>query len=577
MAYPQDSSALQKTLLASIHPSDRLHVTIDLRQELADQPWLPGMSVFSVNVPPCAVAHSSAQGDQLLPDQQQAFRSQMQRQHRLLEHQLQHDVAGMVQPQGKQNTTQQRSSNPSIDPSGNHLGSEASDIDLDRDAYVENGRASTSKSQFCVSPETVLDHMRKSGASEDSIRTAYSSPALLDYNCQLMLLERQNLKRLAIATTASAPVSGDSRRRGPVKPLYHGQFSQQDYVFQLKLPDQQHKKRLAWAREQRDGISKTCLEPNLEEQKMKREMVYEAARVSTEGNLQYSAAKCMDGTKQKLPAHKPLPSLSALQRPIVQETQSRVQNNSPPSPNDQNQGSQIGPSHQLWLSGPHALQDYETQRRLIAQHKNPQNPAPANLALQDYQMQLMLLEQQNKKRKMLQDVEKAKADEQLAAQRQAIIQRHQVNMTHWQQQAARVPTLETHAHTLKNPPFPHQSTQKPKHAAQDLRREWQAPVGPQSHQALPIDAGHASSTLHQRSAATRGIYNYMEPPPNSGVSGEPFFMDLPIRPSKKAVEQSELDPDMKEWSEVERPRKRACSEESEQFSEGSDLIDLGSE
>jgi hypothetical protein len=231
----------------------------------------------------------------------------------------------------------------------------------------------------------------------------------------------------------------------------------------------------------------------------------------------------------------------------------------------------------LWLSGPHALQDYETQRRLIDQHKNYQSPAPANLALQDYQMQLMLLEQQNKKRKMLQDAEKAKADEQLAAQRQAIIQRHQVNMTHWQQQAARVPTLETHALTPKNPPFPPQSTQKPRHIAQDLRLERQAPVDWQSHQALPTDAGQASSTLHQRSAATRDLYNYIGQAQNSGVSGERFFIDLPIRPSKKAVEQTKLDPDMNEWSEVERPRKRACSEESEQFSEGSDLIDLGSE
>jgi len=285
----------------------------------------------------------------------------------------------------------------------------------------------------------------------------------------------------------------------------------------------------------------------------------------------------MNETKQKLPAHIPLPLSSALQRPVVQETQSCARESSSPSPDDQNQRSQVGPSHQLWLSGPHALQDCETQRRLIEQHKNPQNPAPTNLALQDCQMQLMLLEQQNKKRKMLQDAEKAKADEQLAAQRQAIIQRHQVNMTHWQQQAVKVPTLEMHAHTPKNPPFPPQSTQKPRHAAQDLRLEWQAPVGPQSHQALPTDAGQTSSTLHQRSAATRDLYNYIGQPKNSGVSGERFFMDLAIRPSKKAVEQAELDPDMNEWSEVERPRKRACSEESEQFFEGSDLIDLGSE
>ena len=623
MAYPQDSSALHKTLLACIQPSDRLHITIDLQQELADRPWLPGMSVFSINGPPYGVAQSSAQGDELLPgspvptslplhhchnysspctpvmtdlgpqppsllshqpkpqitfahlppDQQQAFMRQKQLQHRLLEHQQQQNIAGMVQPQGEHNTTQQHSSNPS----SNHVCSEASDIDLDRDAHVENSRASTSKSQTRVSPATVLDRMRESGASEDTIRTAYSNPALLGYNYQLMLLERQNLKRLAMATTTSAPVSGDSRRRGPLRPLYHGGCSQQDYISQLKLLDQQQKKRLALAREERDDISKTCLTPNINEQRIKRETDYEAARVYAEGNLHYSATKGMNETKEKLPAHIPLPLLSALQRPVVQETQTCVRGNSPLSPDDQNQRSQVGPSHQLWLSGPHALQDYETQRRLIDQHKNPQNRAPANLALQDYQMQLMLLEQQNKKRKILQDAEKAKADEQLAAQRQAIIQRHQVNMTHWQQQAARVPTLEMHAHTPKNPPFPPQSTQKPRHAVQDLRLEWQAPVGLQSHQALPTDADQTSSTLHQRSAATRDLYNYIGQPKNSGVSGERFFMDLAIRPSKKAVEQAELDPDMNEWSEVERPRKRACSEESEQFFEGSDLIDLGSE
>ena len=61
------------------------------------------------------------------------------------------------------------------------------------------------------------------------------------------------------------------------------------------------------------------------------------------------------------------------------------------------------------------------------------------------------------------------------------------------------------------------------------------------------------------------------------AAGERIVMDLPIRTSNRAAEKADIDLDMDEWAKVERPRKRACSEESEQFSEGSNLVDLDDE
>lgn len=56
-----------------------------------------------------------------------------------------------------------------------------------------------------IGAETVIAHMRQSGESEDTIRSICSSPMMFDYQCQLMLLEQQNRKRLAMARSEPPP------------------------------------------------------------------------------------------------------------------------------------------------------------------------------------------------------------------------------------------------------------------------------------------------------------------------------------------------------------------------------------
>lgn len=479
---------------------------------------------------------------------------------------------GPIEPQGKQDTMQQTSCN-SI---GNHICSESSSYS-GYNTHENNSNSDKSNLHGCISPAAVIDHMRKSGASEESIRTAYSSPALLDYNCQLMLLERQNLKRLAMARNISAPVSRDSRHCPLIQPLYHDECSQNNYISQPKLLDQEQKKRLALAREERDGVPEESLAPSLDEQSSQRETDCPAPSLQTE-ELKTGAGIWVNEKKRGIPNHLANPSPFNHHWPLVQDFQLDAQNDLPSSHDGIEHSSQIGPSHQLWLSGPHALQDHETQRRLVEQQKSPQNPASSNLALQDYQMQLMLLEQQNKKRHIMRIAEKVKAEEKLAAQREAIIQRHQENMKHWQsteqQQAVRVVPYDINPHTPKHPPFPPRTTVQGGHAAQTHPLEGQISACGQSNQAPSNKVDQSALTLRQRPAAIHHFCSHIVGPQTSALSGERFFMDLPIRSSKKGFEPTELDPAMDDWSDVERPRKRACSEESEQFSEGSDLIEL---
>lgn len=78
--------------------------------------------------------------------------------------------------------------------------------------------------------DVVVAYMRQSGESEDRIRAVYSSAALLDYNCQLMLLEQQNRKRLALA-----------------RDLSHG-INQQQYDIRLRELQHDNEKRMGTMR-----------------------------------------------------------------------------------------------------------------------------------------------------------------------------------------------------------------------------------------------------------------------------------------------------------------------------------------
>ena len=100
-------------------------------------------------------------------------------------------------------------------------------------------------------------------------------------------------------------------------------------------------------------------------------------------------------------------------------------------------------------------------------------------------------------------------------------------------------------------------------AEQDLQFAAQssAPVPP--HSTITSAVGHPGSSA---------MYDLP-----SLASGDRIVMDLPIRTSNRAAEKADIDLDMDEWAKVERPQKRACSEESEQFSEGSNLVDLDDE
>jgi hypothetical protein len=605
MAHIQDHSAPYKTLLASIHPCDRLHITIDLQQELVDQLWLPGMSAFPSKGPPFSVAQSSAKTPealpgyqlsgchpvvlestdlkspspamvgvepqpidlivrrqqifaQLPPHHQQVLMRQRQLQLRLQEKQEQWQrLRDAVPPQSEHNATQQLSNMP------------PANLDVGHDPLGAKNRTSILNSQSC----DVIDYMRKSGASEETIKTARSNPALLDYNYQLMLLEHQNKNRMIFAKKPCAPLSGNSYCGGATQPVYHGECSQNDYISQLKLLGQEQKKRLALAQGERDIIPKIKTESDHDERRKKREVKYEAPSVSAE-DTPYSANNETYIKRETQPSL-PLPSLFAPHRSAPQDSNSCAPNAPRVSSDDAEHRSQ-GPSHQLWLSGPHALQDYETQRRIIEQDKHPQNPAPASLALQDYQMQLMLLEQQNKKRHMIADIEKANTERKLAAQREDIIKRHQVNMKHWQatqqQNVERPYTPETHTCTAGICPYPCQPAQKPSPAAPQYEGGFW--VCPYSSSGPSKEAVSSTLPLRQRSAATRNLHCNVGEPQASGPSAERFSMDLPIRPLKKTAEQAELDPDMDDWSNVERPPKRACSEESEQFPDEIDLIEF---
>lgn len=702
MAQPQNVSTLHQSLHASIQPSDRLHITIRLQQELADKLCLPGssdfsdMSDFSVSGPPHGAAQTSIPRKDMLSSS--PISTNLSLRPRL-------------------------ESGPRLIPCSYPACSESFGTGSSRDAHEENshGASRSTLESYNIAPAVVIAHMRNSGASEDYIRGAYSSPALLEYNCQLMLLEQQNRKRLAMAQT-TIPDVGRS-------PAPH-QSALQDYNRQLMLLEQQNKKRLNMAREEqsRHDLINPGLTPPFEEEKMKREESLEAKSA-----YQTQQMHQKQRTEQEVERNLNLPSLPALKVPANLDTGLCASETSAQGPDYQNSKFYAGPSHQLWLSGPHALQNYETQLRLVEQQKSHLNPASRNLALQDYQMQLMLLEQQNKKRKMMQDAAKAKedieqsrkhhksdrqlehdgplfatehvrpdvlseqqntmmkkqmqqslqsapaagqkasaghtaraevsgcssiigcgtcwhmnrecefgqptcqncdrsglpcyvfdslhitslqtptrdgpfqppikeanshdsissalsnnfstpvskADDQLAAQRQAIIQRHQVNMKRWQStqqhQATETVVQEQKPYTPSHASrrFPSRPTQTTTLAAQDWRFSCQASVVPPSHHDPPHHVDQLSPDLHQRSTATRDLHEYIVQPPKTSTPEKQFTLKLPIRPSRKAAEQA--DRDAEEWSEVERPRERACSEESELFSDGSDAVDLGLE
>lgn len=496
MAYSQNNSALHKSQLKPIHPSDCLDITINLQPQLADQPWLPGMSVFSANGPPYGATRSNVQGHYMLS-------------------------GCKVESQGP------------------------------------------AKQNGCFDPAIVIEHLRKSGASEDTIRSVSSNPALLDYNGQLMLLEQQNRKRLTHCAPRSPATDERTRCYGRFQSPHQGGSALQDYNTQLMQLEQENQRRLAIAREEKASST-----PDRIKQELRPNMSPEPKLAYERAESDHNNAKAMDEMKREATVHPTLPSLPALHMAAFQNNYCCPHNSSSPNRDDQGVSSQNGPSFQPWLSSPVALPDLDIHGQVVAPKKAPM-AISGNLALQNYQMQLMLLEAQNKKRKMLQDAAKAKEDEELAAQRQAIIQRHQVNIEHWQsaqqKQAMNKTTKESSSHTssdhYKFVPF--RPRQMEAHVGQDLQFAAQASASGPPHPTT------TSTTGHHESSAMHGL--------SGNTPRDRIVMDLPIRTSNRAVEKADADLDMDEWAKVERPQKRACSEESELFSNGSDLIDLDDE
>ena len=449
----------------------------------------------------------------------------------------------------------------------------ASDTVVDRDDHAENDRGAIEcniESQGCtkqdgrVDPAIVIEHMRKSGASEDTIRNACSNPALLDYHGQLMLLEKQNRKRFTHTCTSPPAPALDEHFPGcgRFQTTFRGGSALHDYNTQLMLLEQQNQKRLAMAREEQADFT-----PDRIKQKIRPNVPSEPKFAYERAEPDHKNPKAMDETKREGTTHFALPSLPALHMPPHQNKFCYPHNSSSPSLDDQGLRSPNGPSNQAWLSGSLAHPPYnEAQFQVV---KPVQKPLSGTLALQDYQMQLMLLEAQNKKRKMLQDAAKVKEDEELAAQRQAIIQRHQVNLEHWQsaqqKQATNKITKQSSSHTScdQYKCVPLRSRQMAAHAGQDLQFAAPSSAPALPHSTITSTAGHhGSSAMHDLP---------------STAPGERIVMDLPIRTSNRAAEKADIDLDMDEWAKVERPQKRACSEESEQFSEGSNLVDLDDE
>jgi hypothetical protein len=548
MAYSHKNSALHKILPKPIRPSDCLHITIRLQQQPTDQPWLPGMSVFSVNGPPYGGVRSNVQG---------------------------HDVVSSPhKPTSCAPHPYSFKLEPGV-PASSISCPTASDTVVDRDGHAENDRGAIEykmESQGCtkqdgrVDPAIVIEHMRKSGASEDTIRNACSNPALLDYHGQLMLLEKQNRKRFTHTCTSPPAPALDEHfpGYGCFQTTFRGGSALHDYNTQLMLLEQQNQKRLAMAREEQADFTPDRIKqkirprPNVQSEP---KFAYERA----ESDLKNTQAT--DEMKREGTAHLALPLLPALHMPTYQNNFRCPHNSSSPSLDDQGLRSPNGPSNQAWLSGSFAHPPYnEAQFQVV---KPAQKPLSGTLALQDYQMQLMLLEAQNKKRKMLQDAAKAKEDDELAAQRQAIIQRHQVNLEHWQlaqqKQARNKTTKQSSSQTScdQSKCVPLQSRQMAAHAGQDLQFAAPSSAPAPPHSTITSAAGHhGSSAMHDLPSI---------------ATGERIVMDLPIRTSNRAAEKADIDLDMDEWAKVERPRKRACSEESEQFSEGSNLVDLDDE
>jgi hypothetical protein len=247
----------------------------------------------------------------------------------------------------------------------------------------------SSGAPYEVSLETVIAHMRKAGATEDAIQAAHSNRALLDYNCQLMLLEQQNKNRLAMARV-EAPLPYESGAGTSIIPHYQQQLQVLHTNSSAADVSQDHKAEGSSASQ----IDYEKLLKQLEAMNEKRQEILNSGRAACASKVVETGTPCVEISRKA-------DGGSVLTSPNHRVFQDYLETHPQNGPNHVVQDLQV----QLMLleqQNKKRLMCARAQGTNVAVHANEQhNPQPTpTRALQDHQRQLMLLEQQNKKRLM---------------------------------------------------------------------------------------------------------------------------------------------------------------------------------
>jgi hypothetical protein len=242
-----------------------------------------------------------------------------------------------------------------------------------------------------VSVETVIANMRTAGVTEDTIQAALSNRALLDYNCQLMLLEQQNKNRLLMARS-EAPLPFESGAGTSIIPHYQQQLEALQTNPGAAGVSRDHKAEGSPARQ----IDYDQRLKQLEAMNEKRQEILNSGRAAC-------ASKVAENGTPRVETSRKTDGGSVLTFPNHQGFQDYLETHPQNGPNHALQDLQM----QLML-----LEQQNKKRLMCARTKNSEiniaeqankqhdlQPTPSR-ALQDHQMQLMLLEQQNKKRLM---------------------------------------------------------------------------------------------------------------------------------------------------------------------------------
>jgi hypothetical protein len=437
MADSQNVSSSHKAQGPSISPSDRLDILIRMQQERTVEPWFPGMSVSPVNSPSAHLAHGGTQQPEgLFPASsrpmslplrpridsgrenlrckytycQMSFDTEMNRQ---LHEQLHHynPTCGDKDGADRQPIFAPGPMKPSDFSSPSEYSFQVMLLERQNRSRLALARSEqeavhlrakigsepfktiqvhpSSGAPYEVSLETVIAYMRKAGATEDAIQAAHSNRALLDYNCQLMLLEQQNKNRLLMARS-EAPLPYESGAGTSIIPHYQQQLEALHTNPGAAGVSRDHKA---------EGSSASQIDyekqlKQLEAMNEKRQEILNSGRAAC-------ASKVAQNGTPRVEISRKADEGSVLTSPNHQAFQDYLETHP-----------QNGPNHALQdLQMQLMLLEQQNKKRLmcarpkgtnVADQANKQhNPQPTpTRALQDHQMQLMLLEQQNKKRLM---------------------------------------------------------------------------------------------------------------------------------------------------------------------------------